>query len=80
MGTRWVLLLNGAWNGTADRGAFERLQIRHLIDANDQKAFMHQTVGIGITPENLLGAVLELGVQVRCFPIAGAMRLEKSHL
>jgi len=71
-----LLLLNGAGNGPADRGAFERLQIWHLIDTNNPKAFMHQMVGVSITPENLLRAVLELGVQVRRFPIAGAMRLQ----
>src|SRR5512134_724064 len=71
-----LLLLNRAGNGLADRGAFERLQIGHLIHTNDPKPTMHQALSIGITPENLLSTGLKLRIQARGFAVTGTMRLQ----
>ena len=70
-----LLLLDRAGNGAADRGAFQCLEIRHFIDTNDPKTLMHQSVGVSITPQNLLCALLEPGVRVRRFPVTSTMRL-----
>ena len=48
-----LLLLNRAGNGAADGIPFQRLQIRHLIDTNDPKTLMHQSLGVSITAQNL---------------------------
>jgi len=72
-----LLLLNRTRNGSADGGPFKRLQIRHLIDANDPETFMYQLVSVSITPHNLLGALFEQRIQVRRFPVARAMRLQR---
>jgi hypothetical protein len=71
-----LLLLDRAGDGSTNRLAFNGLQIRHLINADDPKAAANQALGIGIAPQDLLRALLEQRVQVRCFPIACAMRLQ----
>ena len=37
---------------------------------------MHQTLSMGVAPENFFGALFELCIQMRRFPIACAMRLQ----
>ena len=56
------LALDFAGNRSADRGAFQRLQIRHLIDTNHPIAIASQALGVGVTPQHLLGPRLELCV------------------
>lgn len=71
-----LLLLDGAGNGAPNRVALQGLEIGHLIHANDQKSTFHQSVGVGVTPEDLLGSAFEVGIRPGCLPVAGAVWLQ----
>jgi hypothetical protein len=71
-----LLLLHGAGDGASNWVALEGLEIGHLVRADNPKSFSHQSVGVGIAPQNLLGTVFEVGIHTGRLPIAGAMRLQ----
>jgi hypothetical protein len=71
-----LLLLDRAGNGAADGLTLKRLQIGHLITADEPNAVMNQALGVSVTPEYLLRAIFKLCVQARRFPIPRAMRLQ----
>lgn len=71
-----LLLLDRTGSSTTHGIAFDGLQIGHLIDADDPNLASHQTLGIGITPQNCLRVLLKLRVQARHFPVPRAMRLQ----
>lgn len=59
-----------------DRMSFQDLEVGLLIGTDDPEAPLGQSLGIGVAPEDLLGTLLEQGVDARRPPIPRAMRLE----
>ncbi len=71
-----LLLFDRAGNRSTDRVAFQDLMVGYLIGADDPIAPLGQAVGVGVAPEDLLGPLLELGIQASRPPVAGPMRLQ----
>jgi len=62
--------------GSADRVALQDLEIGHFISAHHPNALRYQTLSIRVAPKSFLGAVLELGIQMRSLPVSCAVRSE----
>lgn len=71
-----LLSLDPARNRSADRLAFQDLQVGHLIDADHPDVLGRQAFGVGVAPEDSLCPLLELLVQMGRLPVAGPMRLQ----
>jgi hypothetical protein len=59
-----------------DRMTFQNLEVGLLIGTDHPEAPPGQLLGVGVAPENLLGTLLEQGVDARRPPIPRAVRLE----
>jgi hypothetical protein len=71
-----LALLDGPRDRPAGRLARQHLEVRHLVHADHPQALGGQTRRMYIAPQHLLGALLELGVEVRRLPVARAVRLQ----
>ena len=69
-------LFDRAGDRTTDRVSFQDLMVRNLIGTDYPVALLDQTVGVGVAPEDLLGPLLELSIQVSSPPVAGAVGLQ----
>lgn len=59
-----------------DRTPLQHLKVGHLIDGYGPEALAGQSFRISVAPQHLLGPLLELGVQARSPPVAGAVWLQ----
>jgi hypothetical protein len=71
-----LLLFDRARDRSTDRLAFKDLVVGDLIGADHPIAPLDQTVGVGVAPKDLLGPLLELGVQASRPPVPGPVRLQ----
>jgi len=63
LGVLELLLFDRARDRSTDRVAFKDLVVGDLIGADHPIASLDQAVGVGVAPKDLLGPLLELGVQ-----------------
>jgi len=71
-----LALRDRAGDRMPDGMSFQDLEVGFLIGTDHPEAPPGQPLGVGIAPEDLLGALLEMGVDPRCPPIPSAMWLE----
>src|SRR5271170_6963520 len=69
------LLLNRSGDRSTDRDALQDLEGRNLIDTHYPDALFGKSSRIPIAPKDLLRPLLELGIEPRSLPVAGAMGL-----
>ena len=71
-----LLLFDRARDRSTDRLAFKDLVVGYLIGADHPIAPLDKAVGVGVAPKDLLGPLLELGVQASRPPVPGPVRLQ----